>query len=265
MPKRSSTPAVPLIWTQPAPAARHRSLGRAEIVSAAIALVDADGPDALTMKAVAGRLGPYTPMALYRYVQSKDGLVDLMLDTAIGTVPVPEQPGPDWRADLRGVATATREMINTHPWYAWLVHTRPPVGPNTMHRAEFMLAVLVGRGATVPAAMTFTALIDRHIFGSGLQEAQEARFNESHGLDRPEDVIAAIASVRDLAVADGRLPLLASWLAEPTAGGVDEQFQLGLDFLLDGIATRLPRRRRASTTPRSKTPRPTPSGPADGG
>jgi AcrR family transcriptional regulator len=250
MPKRLSARAVPLVWTQPAPAERHRSLGRDEIVAAAIALVDADGPDALTMKAVAGRLGPYTPMALYRYVQSKDGLVDLMLDAVIGTVPVPEQPGRDWRADLRAVATATREMIKRHAWYAWLVHTRPPVGPNTMRRTEFMLAVLVERGATVPAAMTFAALIDRHIFGSGLQEAQEARFNERHGLDRPEHVIAAIASVRDLAIADGRLPLLASWLAEPTAGSVDEQFELGLDFLLDGIATRLPRRRRASTAPR---------------
>jgi AcrR family transcriptional regulator len=69
-------------------------LGRDEIVAAAIVVADNDGPDAVTMKAVAGRLGRYTPMALYRYVPSKDGLVDLMLDAAIRTAPVPERPGP---------------------------------------------------------------------------------------------------------------------------------------------------------------------------
>ncbi len=246
MPKRLSARELAPIWTQPPPPARQRALGRDEIVAAAIAVADADGPDAVTMKAVAGRLGPYTPMALYRYVHSKDGLVDLMLDAAIGMVPVPDAPGSDWRGDLRTVAVGTREMIKSHPWYAWLVHTRPPIGPNTMRRTEFILAVLVGQGATIPAAMTFAALIDRHIFGSGLQEAQEARFNQRHGLDRPDELMAAIASVRELAAADGRLPLLTSWLAEPTADTVDEQFELGLDFLLDGIAKRLPRR-RAST------------------
>src|ERR1700750_378501 len=166
------TGPAPLIWTQPPPPPRQRSLGRAEIVTAAICLADEAGPGALTMKAVAGRLGPYTPMALYRYVHSKDGLVDLMLDAAIGTIPGPEGPGADWRGDLRTVAVDTREMIKSHPWYAWLVYTRPPIGPNTMRRTEFILAVLVGQGATIPAAMTFAALIDRHIFGSGLQEAQ---------------------------------------------------------------------------------------------
>ena len=58
--------AAPLIWVQPPPPPRQRSLGREEIVAAAIALADEAGPAALTMKAVAARLGPYSAMALYR-------------------------------------------------------------------------------------------------------------------------------------------------------------------------------------------------------
>ncbi|MEU8269307.1 TetR family transcriptional regulator [Sphaerisporangium sp. NPDC049002] len=73
---------VPLVWNQPPPPPRQRALGRGEIVAAAIALADEAGPSALTMKAVAARLGPYSPMALYRYVHSKEGLVDLMLALA---------------------------------------------------------------------------------------------------------------------------------------------------------------------------------------
>src|ERR1700755_2775236 len=114
---------APLIWTQPAPPPRQRSLGREEIVAAAIALADETGAAALTMKAVAARLGPYSAMALYRYVHSKDGLVDLMLDAATAEIPRPVQPGPDWRADLEELAAQTRQMTRRHPWYAALYHT----------------------------------------------------------------------------------------------------------------------------------------------
>src|SRR5262249_47768915 len=100
-------PAQP-IWTQPPPPPRPRSLGREEIVTAAIGLADEAGPEAVTMKAVAARLGSYTAMALYRYVYSKDGLVDLMLDAAAAEIPRPGQPGPSWRADLRELAGQTR-------------------------------------------------------------------------------------------------------------------------------------------------------------
>ncbi len=99
--RKPITGPAPLIWTQPPPPPRQRSLGRAEIVAAAIGLADEEGPAALTMKAVAARLGPYSAMALYRYVHSKDGLIDLMLDAA--TAEIPGRPsrdltgGPTWR------------------------------------------------------------------------------------------------------------------------------------------------------------------------
>jgi AcrR family transcriptional regulator len=229
-----------LIWTQPPPPPRQRSLGRDEIVAAAISVADDAGPDALTMKAVADRLGSYSPMALYRYVYSKEGLVDLMLDVVTAEIPVPTQPSGDWRADLRVLATSTRKMITEHPWYALLIHTRAPAGPHMMRRIEFMLAVLTGEGAALSAAMTYAALIDRHIFGSGLQEAEEERTGQRHGLDHHHAAfLAALAPIHDLAVADGSFPNLTDWLAHPTGPSPDEQFDLGLSFLLDGIATRL--------------------------
>jgi AcrR family transcriptional regulator len=230
---------IPLIWTQPASPPRQRALGRAEIVAAAIDLADEAGLDAMTMKAIAARLGSYSPMALYRHVPGKEGLVDLMLDAATAEIPLPVEPGRDWRVDLRTLAVDTRQMTTRHPWYALLIHTRPPAGPHMMRRLEFMLSVLTGQGATVAAAMTYAALIDRHIFGSGLQEAEEARFNQRHGLDDGAKLHAALATLHQLAAADGRLPHLTSWLAEPSGPPPEEQFGLGLDFLLDGIARRL--------------------------
>ena len=238
--RKRETDLAGLIWTQPSPPPRQRSLGREEIVTAAVAGADEAGPDALTMKAVAARLGPYTPMALYRYVYSKDGLVDLMLDRVAAEIAVPDRPGPDWHADLRVLASQTREMIKRHPWYAVLFHTRPPLGPHLMARQEFMLAVLTERGASPAAAMTYAALIDRHILGSGLQEAEEVRMARRYELDDPQSMAAALAAAHDLAAARGRYPVLTRWLADPVGPSADEQFELGLGFLLDGIAERLP-------------------------
>jgi AcrR family transcriptional regulator len=235
-----TTSIQPPIWARPAPPPRQRALGRPEIVAAAIALADDVGAAGLTMKAVAARLGAYTPMALYRYVHSKDGLVDLMLDAATAEVPLPA-PGGQWRADLAHVATSTRNMIKNHLWYAELVHTRAPAGPHMMHRIEFVLTTLVNQGVAVPAAMTYAAMIDRHIYGAGLQEAQEVEVSRAQGLDNPSAFLAAIATVHDLAETLGDVPLLASWLAQPSGPSVDEQFELGLAFLLDGIAGQIER------------------------
>lgn len=237
------TSSVPVIWSQPPPPPRQRHLGRAEIVAAAMALADEAGAGGLTMKAVAARLGPYSPMALYRYVMSKEGLIDLMLDAASAQIPLPE-PGPDWRADLRALALATRAMLKRHPWAAQLAHSRPPAGPNLMRRLDLMLGVLTAHGADIGAAMAYAALLDRHILGSALQEIQEAE--ATAGLD----FLAALAPIHELAVG-GRFDHLARWLAAPTGPTPDEQFALGLDFLLDGIASRLrptaaPRRRPAA-------------------
>jgi AcrR family transcriptional regulator len=229
-----------LIWTQPPPPPRQRSLGREDIVAAAIGLADEAGPEALTMKAVAGRLGSYSAMALYRYVYSKDGLVDLMLDAAAGEIPLPARPGPSWRDDLWDLAAKTRQMIRLHPWYAVLFHTRPPVGPHLLRRLEFMLEVLTSRGATVAGAMTYAALLDRHVLGSGLQDAEEASMNRRYGLDSDAGLAAGLATVHKLAAASGEYPRLASWLMQPSGPASDEQFDLGLGFLLDGIATQLP-------------------------
>jgi AcrR family transcriptional regulator len=228
---------VRLIWAQPDPPPRRQALGREPIVTAAIGLADEAGPDALTMQAVAARLGSYSAMALYRYVHSKEGLVDLMLDRVAGEIPVPDGPGPDWRSDLYGLAIATRRMIQRHSWFAALYHTRPPAGPNLMRRLEFMLTVLVAQGATAAEAMTYAALIDRHVVGSGLQEAEEDRMSRRLGLDDEAALRAALATVRGLA--DGRFPILASWLARPSGPPPGEQFELGLRFLLDGIAKEL--------------------------
>jgi AcrR family transcriptional regulator len=69
--------------------------GRArEIADAAVSLADAGGMGSVSLAAVAADLG-LTTTALYRYVDSKDSLVAMMVDTAVG--PPPELGEHDWR------------------------------------------------------------------------------------------------------------------------------------------------------------------------
>jgi len=243
VPKRSRDVPGPLIWLQP-DAPRSRELSRKQIVLAAVAVADEGGAQALTMTAVARRLGPYSPMALYRYVSSKDGLIDLMLDHAIAEIELPAEPSRAWRSDIQRIASSTWEMVMRHGWYAQLVYSRPPLGPNTMRRAEALLQILTRRGASPDEAMTYAALIDRTIFGSALQDVEERAMEQRYGLSSPGQVADAITAVRDLAAASGDYPILSAWMADPKVAIPGEQFELSFGFLLDGIAARLRRRKR---------------------
>jgi hypothetical protein len=63
--------------------------------------------------------------------------------------------------------------------------------------------------------------------------------SREHGLEEPAALASALAAVRDLAASGGRYPNLLAWLADPAGPSADEQFELGLGFLLDGISSLL--------------------------
>jgi hypothetical protein len=129
-------------------------------------------------------------------------------------------------------------MVNRHPWYAELVHSRPPLGPNALRRTELVLEVLTAHGATADGAMAYAAVLDLHVFGSALQAAAEQTMRRRYGVTEPAQLTDAIRSMRSLVTPD-RYPVLAAWMADPAPAGADDQFRLGLACLLDGIGARL--------------------------
>ena len=116
------------------------------VVEAAVAIADESGLDAVTMRAVADRVGS-SPMTLYTYVPGKAELLDLMLDALYVAMPrAPWSPRQDWRARLRAVARANRVLFEAHPWAARVSTARPPLGPGLMAKYEYELAALDGLG-----------------------------------------------------------------------------------------------------------------------
>ncbi|WP_409186143.1 TetR/AcrR family transcriptional regulator C-terminal domain-containing protein [Amycolatopsis sp. VS8301801F10] len=210
---------TPPIWLLPEPPERGWGLGRVDIVNAAVRLADHGGAEALTMRAVAKELGASTPMSLYRYVHSKDGLVDLMLDLANSEVRTPEVPGEDWRGELTAVALDTWAMTKRHPWYARLVHQRPPAGPNASRRTEFVLATFDRLGQDLASALGYARLLDGYVIGQALQWAEErAMWQRNAFVDVVDVQRQARAWFGGAAAEDGPYPLLVrvleSFLAE---------------------------------------------------
>ncbi|MET1073405.1 MAG: TetR/AcrR family transcriptional regulator [Umezawaea sp.] len=235
--------ATPPIWVLPGPPERNWGLGRPEIVRAAVRLADAGGTDAPPLRAIAKELGASTPMSLYRYVHNKDGLLDLMLDAANAEVPTPERPGDDWRAELTAVAADLWAMTKRHPWFARLVHQRPPVGPHATRREEFLLATFDRLGQDLPTAQRYARLVEGHVIGQALQWSDERRMWQDNVISGVDD---ARRQARSWFPADdnGAHPLVDRARREflaATAPPVDgnAQFDLGLACLLEGIANRL--------------------------
>src|ERR1700744_4011173 len=106
-----------LVWfDQPAPPRATPQLSRDRVVAAAIELADRQPTGDITMRALAAELGVRSPMALYRYVGSKEGLTDLMTDQVYGQLTV--ACGDGWRAALRGLGRSGWAAVQRHPWFA---------------------------------------------------------------------------------------------------------------------------------------------------
>ena len=96
------------------------------VVRAVVELADRDGLAGVTLPKVAAALG-FTGMSLYRHVGSKDELLTLMVDAALGPPPaLPESSG--WRADMRHWAGAERDVYRRRPWLVRVPVSGPPSG-----------------------------------------------------------------------------------------------------------------------------------------
>jgi len=219
------------------------SLSRGEIVDAAIAVADAEGADAISMRRIAQVLRSGT-MSLYWHVANKEHLLDLMLDTLIAEVRVPD-PSGDWRADLQAVAREDRAMLLRHRWVMDFVGGRPPLGPNTMLNLDRSLAMLDGLDVDTALAFNILETVSTYVLGATLREMRETRVQrdqEQSGISQ-EEWAPLRAAWRDRLEADGRFTHVVRFLDEdidPDAEETrDERFEFGLDSVLDGIAVKI--------------------------
>ncbi|MFC0005349.1 TetR/AcrR family transcriptional regulator C-terminal domain-containing protein [Micromonospora siamensis] len=223
-----------VVWERPEPARRHRPLlDRPSIVAAATALADAGGLDAVTLRGVAARLD-VLPMRLYRHLDSRDDLLDLLADATCGEIVLPAAGAGDWRARLRALAAATVVVARRHPWYVPLLGSRPPYGPHGLAYQEWLFAAVDRPGLPVDTLMHAADAFLGYLVGQLHLELLRVPAGASAHVPAPEQ-LAYLAR----AVAGGRHPTLARIFAEGRQLDATEAFDAGLEIVLDGIAPRL--------------------------
>lgn len=226
-----------LVWfNEPAPPPTNEPLSRERIVIAATELADRQPAGEITMRALASELRVRSPMALYRYVTSKDGLADLMVDHIYGHISVTR--GHGWRPALRELGTSGWIAVQAHPWFARLAFSRPPLGPNALVLYESALAELDPLGLPAATRMGCINTVLGHVLGSGLALLEEQTMRARIGLATDEDLAAAAAPYLERITAAGKHPHFSRWATDPARHTAPPQtFEAILDWLLDGLAT----------------------------
>ena len=230
------------------------TLRRESVLATAVALADAEGLEAVSMRRLADTLG-VVPMALYKHVADKEDLLDGMVDTVIGEVPPTSDLRADqWRAAVHETLLATRAVVTRHPWARRALETRTVRTPVVLGHMERVSQLFLRAGFSPDLTHHVMHLLGTRIWGFSAE-----LFDESAGGARARRRTSGEPDPRDY---PGILAIAADAHARrPDATSCDEDFEFGfaLDVLLDGIA-RLRRSGwtstvRDPTTPRGRQPR----------
>src|SRR6185436_5970109 len=148
----------------------HRApLTRERVLHGAIAIADAGGIAALTIRALADKLG-VKPMSVYHHVANKDEILDGIVDLVFSEIDLPTTGG-DWRTEIRRRATSARAVLRRHSWAIGLMESRTSPGPATLRQHDAVIGTLRGAGFSVEMTAHAYALLDAYVYGFALQEA----------------------------------------------------------------------------------------------
>ncbi|AXK36940.1 TetR/AcrR family transcriptional regulator [Streptomyces armeniacus] len=250
---RTSRPPRTSVWLEDRPAPRRRAAGRGteqephgldreRITEAAVRLLDAEGLAKFSMRRLAAELG-VTAMSVYWYVDSKDDLLELALDSVMGEIALPDAADEDtsWQDQLRQLAGAYRSVFNHHPWLSQMMGTYINVGPRSMEFAEAAQRVMLRAGLPGPLLSGALSALFQFVFGFATVETNWNSRREEAGLTSDEFFSAVHAKVRTRPEYEDSLQLMAERGGDTVEEMRDRDFATALDCVIAGIEAMRPR------------------------
>ncbi|GFZ90249.1 TetR family transcriptional regulator [Nesterenkonia alkaliphila] len=221
----------------------NRGLSHERIVAAAIEIADAEGLSAVTMQAVAKSLG-FTTMSLYRYVSSKEELLQLMQDAAVISPEKLKLP-PTWQEALRAWAGWIREAYRAHPWVLQLPRGQVAVlMPNSVRAADLGLQALRDLPLSHFEKVGIILVVSQHVAATVELEQNLAAEGEvritAEGVEVLKEVITAERFPHLVPVMEAGGYVAGAPEADRQDEGVDPEYDLGLDLIIAGLERRIP-------------------------
>ncbi|WP_255949324.1 TetR/AcrR family transcriptional regulator [Streptomyces odontomachi] len=216
-------------------------LDRERITEATVRLLDAEGLPRFSMRRLAGELD-VTAMSVYWYVDTKDDLLELALDAALGELALPpDDSADDWRAQLRLLAFEYRALLVRHPWMSSLAGTFLNIGPHAMNLARALRRAVGGTGLPQHEQAGAISAVFQFVYGFGTIEGHFIQRCEQAGMAQDAYFQEAVNTIR-------ATPEVAQALRESTgvAGAAwgsgesveamrEREFLFALDLLVAGI------------------------------
>jgi AcrR family transcriptional regulator len=202
----------------------HQTLNGELIVDRAIALIERDGPGALSMRRLGAELD-VEGMAIYHYFRGREELLAAIAERLLGPLGGLDLDC-DWSEACRRFAVTLREIARARPGTFQLLGMQPLDGQGALNAVERLLEALVQAGFSAPKALAVYRAAVSYARGYALAEATGFTVDAS----RP-DGRRRLGSLP----ADA-FPILAGRAAELAALEVDEAFERGLTALLVGFA-----------------------------
>ncbi|WP_248962957.1 TetR/AcrR family transcriptional regulator C-terminal domain-containing protein [Sphaerisporangium perillae] len=219
----------------------EQDLTRERIVRAGVAIADAEGLAALSMRRIAAELDVAT-MSLYRHVGGKDELVTLMVDTAFGDSAPPESSPEGWRERLELAARMHWALYRRHPWLAQVMSfTRPLLSRNALVHSEWLMRALDGLGLRPNIVLHTAMTVISYVHGIAVNLEREALAQQETGVT-DEEWLEALDPTFAGILASGDFPTFAGIVTHPESDfDLDTLFEFGLERMLDGLAVLIER------------------------
>ncbi|GAA1137054.1 TetR/AcrR family transcriptional regulator [Microbacterium natoriense] len=211
-----------------------REMSVERIVDAAVDLADAEGIGAVSMAAVAAKLG-FTPMSVYRYVSAKDDLLLLMQEQATGLPPESHLDHDGWRDRLRALFEAQVLLYLRHPWMLSLPINGSPITPNSSAWLDASLAALGQTPLTAEERLAVALAVTGDARWCGIVQAGYTEQARGTGLSADE-VAEREAALYDRVIDAEGFPALRRAIDEGIFTSAADPFRFGVERLLDGVA-----------------------------
>jgi AcrR family transcriptional regulator len=203
-----------------------------QVVDTALAVVAAEGYEALTMRRLATELGT-GPASLYSHVVNKADLDELLIGRLCAELVLPEPDPATWREQIRSVCAQLRDLYLRYPGISRAALAMAPTDPEVMRVEEGMLAILLAGGLAPQTAAWGIDALSLYVAGYCLENSivrqRAVHADAAWVLDRDELVRRFAALPADV------FPFTTRYATELNAGEGHDRFDFAMGLMIDGL------------------------------